>query len=94
MKTGKYFLIVACLMASACANYEWTATAPDGVSLTEAQSFCAAQARERVHDQRYFGDNYEPGPAGFPPDSPRDLEYRETEMCMRAKGFKKVRVSE
>jgi hypothetical protein len=94
MKTGKYFHIAACLTISACANYEWAATASDGINLTEARAFCAAQARERVRDERYFGDAYEPGPAGFPPDSPRDLEYRETEMCLRGKGFKKVRMAQ
>lgn len=83
--------LTALLLLGACARYEWSSTAPDGTTLLSAQAQCRAQARELVREIRPMGE-YDTGPAGFPLESPRDLENQETERCIAGKGFEKIRV--
>lgn len=92
MKAKTFLTLAMLIIFSGCARYEWVGTRPEGATFAEAREECGAIARQYVRETRPLGDMYESGPAGFPPDSPRDLENRETERCLSEKGFEKVRV--
>jgi len=92
MSALRILSIMALIGLGACTHYEWTPTAPDGTQLSAAQTECSTLARENVRKYRPFNQRYYAGAADFPFDSPRDMEKRETELCLADKGFRKVAV--
>ena len=86
----KLFLITLSLGALTACTETWSErSVTDGTPLNVAQMECRAKAQESVRRQMpIFNDNYMPGPGGFPPDTPRSVEDRETDLCLQQKGFK------
>lgn len=78
-------LVTLCLL-TACTT-TWSPYAADGTPLSVAEPQCRANAQEFARHQFRFGSDYMPGPAGFPPDTPRDVESREIAACLRNRGF-------
>jgi hypothetical protein len=88
----KAALILSALVAlSGCAD-RWSTHAKDGTPLSVAAPECRARAYESAKRQLpFYPFESQPGPAGFPPDTLRDIEYRETALCLKNKGFTMTR---
>lgn len=84
MKMG--LMIIALLLLTACAA-RWSAVAPNGSRFQDIEPLCRAQARESARHQLPFYFDRDYGPAGFPPDTRRDIEERETAWCLKQHGF-------
>ena len=81
------FVCVALCLLSACAD-RWSSHAKDGTPLNVAEPECRAQAYASAKRQLpFYPFESQPGPAGFPPDSLRDIESRETALCLKNRGF-------
>jgi hypothetical protein len=78
--------IFSLFLVSGCVD-QWSATAPDGTPFHEAELACRAKAQASALHQLPFDYDRDPGPAGFPADSRRDIENRETALCLKQKGF-------
>lgn len=79
------------LVAGGCAD-RWSSHARDGTPLNVAEPQCRAQAYESAKRQLpFYPFESQPGPAGFPPDTLRDIENRETALCLKNKGFTMTR---
>lgn len=84
-------LAAICLL-SACTETWSERSLTDGTPLGLAQMECRAKAQESVRRQMpIIRSGYMEGPAGFPPDTPRSIEDRETALCLQNKGFKLTR---
>lgn len=78
-------------MLSACAD-RWSTHAKDGTPFTVAEPQCRAQANQSAKRQLpFYPFESQPGPAGFPPDTIRDIENRETALCLKNRGFTMTR---
>lgn len=87
--TKPFLLLASLCLLSACSETWSERSTTDGTPLNIAQQECRAKAQESVRRQMpIIESNYMPGPAGFPPDTPRSIEDRETALCLQQKGFK------
>lgn len=85
------FLGLSLFMLSACAD-RWSTHAKDGTPFTVAEPQCRAQAYQSAKRQLpFYPFESQPGPAGFPPDTIRDIENRETALCLKNRGFTMTR---
>lgn len=83
----KLFLTLPlCLTLAACAE-RWSETGANGVRFQDAEPICRAEARASATRQLRFPFDRDSGPAGFPSDSRRDIERRETALCLQNQGF-------
>ncbi len=86
MKKGVFLLVALCAL-SACAD-RWSTHAKDGTPFSVAEPECRAKAYESAKRQLpFYPFESQPGPAGFPPDTIRDIENRETALCLKNRGF-------
>lgn len=84
-------MLVAVTLLGGCAD-RWSSHAKDGTPLSVAQPECRAQAYQSAKRQlKFYPFETQPGPAGFPPDTVRDIEYRETALCLKNRGFTMTR---
>ena len=85
-------VIAACsaLLLTGCVSY-WSEVAPNGARFEDVEPVCRAQARESARDQLPFEYDRDYGPAGFPPETRRDIENRETAWCLKQHGFRLTR---
>lgn len=81
----RVIIILSLVMLTACTE-TWSETGRDGMKLSPAMLECQAKARRSVDHQFRFHQNesYLPGTN----DSRRNIERRETAMCLQTKGFK------
>lgn len=85
------FLGLSLFMLSACAD-RWSTHAKDGTPFTVAEPQCRAQAYQSAKRQLpFYPFESQPGSAGFPPDTIRDIENRETALCLKNRGFTMTR---
>lgn len=90
MRRLAVFFIALCSL-SACAD-RWSTHAKDGTPFNVAEPQCRAQAYESAKRQLpFYPFESQPGPAGFPPDTIRDIESRETALCLKNRGFTMTR---
>lgn len=82
-----FFILSALCLLTACSE-TWSERGSDGTPLNVASQECRAKAQESVRRQMpIFYSDYMAGPAGFPPDTPRSVEDRETALCLQNRGF-------
>lgn|GEM_PF-2793416 len=80
-------LILLALCLPGCVD-RWSAAAPDGSLYADAEPECRARARDSAAGQLpFYPFEAHSGPAGFPPDTRRDIENRETALCLKQRGF-------
>ena len=93
MKIFNWTILTICtaLLLSGCAD-RWSETAPDGSRFQDVEPVCRAKAHKSALHQLPFDYDRDPGPAGFPADSRRDIENRETALCLKQRGFRLERV--
>lgn len=82
--------LLAVMILSGCADH-WSQTAPDGSRFEDVAPACRAKAHESAKRQLPFAYDWQQGPADFPPDSRRDIEDRETALCLQQRGFRLTR---
>ena len=80
------FALGTALAVTACAD-RWSAVGADGARFEDVMPVCRAQAAESARRQLPFFYDYDYGPPGMPPDSRRDIENRETAICLKQRGF-------
>lgn len=83
-------LLTPMILLSGCVD-RWSEFSVDGTPLAVAEPECRAKARVSARRQLPFPFDYNPGPAGFPPDSAADIENRETALCLQNRGFRLMR---
>ncbi len=91
MRRHLIMLCVSVCILSACAD-RWSTHAKDGTPFNVAEPQCRAKAYESAKRQLpFYPFESQPGPAGFPPDTIRDIEARETALCLKNRGFTMTR---
>lgn len=82
----KIMILLTLILLTACAE-RWSETGKGGIPLEKAEAACRAKAEESARNQLPFPYDRQSGPAGFPPDSRRDIIERETALCLKNSGF-------